>query len=659
MTMRFRSILAIALSCVSTLPPCAAAETTSINGFRPRRLAPRPSARILTNSSVRVVHEQPAPPADPALPADPNSPGEVAVIGDAVHAAFNVASLAAETPNAECPLPPGEGLAPVADAATDTLAQEPAPLDASPQANEPAMLCPETGETTVQVLEPTALPEQAPGEPTLADEHRPLPARQPLAPAAAAIDSRPQIEFNRQAGVPAGSIERAAGDVQLEWITPQEISVGQQAHLELKVTNAGASAVKNVVVDAMLSEHAQLDDVRPQPAGRDRQLAWQLGDFAAGQCRTIEFELTPHSEGEITPSATVTFTRASSARIAVLKPQVVIEVAGPPQLISGQPAMYQFTVSNPGNGRAQHVLIEVELDAQLKHAEGQRLSYALGTLGPGETRTVQVPIAGGDNGAWPLLARCLAAGNLRDEKQFEIDVVRPRLELAVDGPRLRYVDRQALYTIRVHNPGPAPANNVQLFDSVPEGFRFVEATGGGAFDSANRQVAWFVGRLEPNSTAEVGVQLIATEPGDRQIAVAAKADSGVSEQAQTTTRVEGISAVVLDVSETDDPVEVGGETVFNLQVTNRGSQPAVHVQVAAKLPAQMEALDASGPTSGQIEGQQIVFDPIESLAPGQSETYQVRVRCQAEGQVGFRAYFRTDDHPKAVVEEELTRIYQD
>jgi uncharacterized repeat protein (TIGR01451 family) len=233
------------------------------------------------------------------------------------------------------------------------------------------------------------------------------------------------------------------------------------------------------------------------------------------------------------------------------------------------------------------------------------------------------------------------------------------LEVAIEGPRLRYVERQATYTIRVHNPGPAPANNVQVFDAIPASFRFLDASGGGAFDHTNRQVAWFVGRLEPGATAELGVQLIPTEIGDAQLAAEVKADCGVVEKAEAQTRVEGIAAVVIDVADTDDPVEVGGQTAYEIRVTNRGSQPARMVQVAAKLSGSMEAIDASGPTQGTIDGGQVVFEPIATLEPGQSQLYRVVVHCPQAGQMTFRAYFRSAEQPKPVVEEEVTRVYQD
>ncbi len=238
-------------------------------------------------------------------------------------------------------------------------------------------------------------------------------------------------------------------------------------------------------------------------------------------------------------------------------------------------------------------------------------------------------------------------------------MVRPTLDIAFEGPKLRYVDRKATYVVKVQNPGPAPIENVQLLEHVPEGFRFVEASSGGSFDRSARQVAWFVGRLEPNESASVGIELIACQSGEHRISAAAKADEGVVGKAEVVTRVESVPSVTLDVSEDDDPVEVDTETVYRIRVTNHGTRPATHVQVAAEVPQEMQVLKLSGPAVGAVKGQEIVFPPLATLEPGKSEEYQVRVQCRQSGQVRFRAFFRSDDTPNAVIEEEHTRVYGD
>ena len=242
-------------------------------------------------------------------------------------------------------------------------------------------------------------------------------------------------------------------------------------------------------------------------------------------------------------AAAVTSSHELAASIRIVEPKLAITVEGPPETVVGQPSTYNFRVTNDGTGAAMDVGIDVHLADGLEAASGSKTHYNIGTLGPGQSRHVQMTISGTAPGEFALHGRALAGDAAQAKVAHAIRVVQPVLAVEMEGPKLRFVDRRAAYTIKVQNPGPAPIDNVQLLESIPEGFRFVEASSGGSFDRNAHQVAWFVGRLEANETATVGVQLIATEEGDHRLNAAAKADFGVIGEADTTTRVKGARAL--------------------------------------------------------------------------------------------------------------------
>ena len=71
----------------------------------------------------------------------------------------------------------------------------------------------------------------------------------------------------------------------------------------------------------------------------------------------------------------------------------------------------------------------------------------------------------------------------------------PRLDLQMSGPGLRYLGRKAVYSLKVTNPGDAPASNVTIGDLVPEGFKVLAASEGGRHDFTTRTVSWFLGEI--------------------------------------------------------------------------------------------------------------------------------------------------------------------
>ncbi len=227
----------------------------------------------------------------------------------------------------------------------------------------------------------------------------------------------------------------------------------------------------------------------------------------------MQVAFIPREQGELTPRAAVTFTRHATTTIKIVQPLLTMSIEGPNEAVVGQSTPYQFRVTNEGTGSAMGVAVDVQLNEGLEAAAGARSRYNIGTLGPGESRHVQVMISGKQQGEFSFCGQTIVGDIAMEKVAQAVRIVRPAVALELEGPKLRFVDRRAAYQIKVQNPGPAAIDNLQVLESIPEGFRFVEASSGGTFDRNTRQVCWFVGRLEANEAASVGVQLLAVEAG--------------------------------------------------------------------------------------------------------------------------------------------------
>lgn len=476
-----------------------------------------------------------------------------------------------------------------------------------------------------------------------------------------ATTSAPQAVFaaTPMANKPFNNDKSGASAVSVHWLTPGEVNRGDEIPCRLQVTNEGDSPAVSVAVHVQLPEHAELASATAAASADGRVLSWKLDRLEPQESKTFEMCLLPKGDGDFAPTASVTYTRAATASIHVLDPQLAVSIVGPEQALVSQPAMYQLRVSNPGTGKARNVVVQARLDANLSHPAGGELEYAIGTLGPGETRLLEVPVTGNTPGEGNILAEATSANRLSAQGGCVVEIVRPALELSLEGPKLRFVDRKAVFTLTAHNPSAVAATNVQIFGSVPAGYKYEGATAGGGFDEATGAVAWFVGRLEPQRTAKVEYELVAHDLGAHKLLAMVRADLGVEERAELDTTIEGVPSVALELSGPDAPIEVGGRATYRLEVTNRGTKIATNVQVACRIPGEMESAEMQGATSGTVSGDRIVFEPLASLAPGEIKIYEVHTQCSRPGDVRFRAFFRSDECREVVQQEALTRIYQD
>ncbi len=149
------------------------------------------------------------------------------------------------------------------------------------------------------------------------------------------------------------------------------------------------------------------------------------------------------------------------------------------------------------------------------------------------------------------------------------------------------------------NPGDAAASNVTVSDVVPAGFKVMAASDGGRHDFSTRTVSWFLGEIPPGQTREVKLEVQAVNPGEHKHHAAAVGARGLRAEADKTTKVEGVSAVMVELVDTEDPVEVNGDTAYEVRITNTGSKAETDIKLVAVVPDKEEKTEGRG-RPGQV-----------------------------------------------------------
>ncbi|RMG32286.1 MAG: DUF11 domain-containing protein [Planctomycetota bacterium] len=458
--------------------------------------------------------------------------------------------------------------------------------------------------------------------------------------------------------LPAGTSGRQP-HITLNWQAGSNINVGQQAILNLRVRNSGQGDAHDVEIQAFFPISVRLTDATPKPDAATDRLLWKLETLAAGEEKSFQITLIPSERGHLKPTATVRYSAAAASEFTVREPMLKLAVRGPQNVMMGDPASQVAIIGNPGTGAAENVTLEVRIPDGLEHPRGKRLALELGTLNPGETRTVRLSLVAVSGGTQTLDLIATADGGLKQAERVTVTVIAPQLQLAVKGPGIRYLGRTADYTVTIHNHGEAPSNNVQAVYQIPKGFRFISADRGAHFDASEHTVHWFLGRLEPNQTATVHLKLAAAQLGEFVHRVRAASEHGISAQAETVTRIDGTASLIMEVVDLDDPVEVGAETAYQVRVRNEGSKAATNVGLACELPAGVQLIDAEGPSGHVAENGIIVFKPLAKLAPKQTATFRVRIRPTDAGDQRFRVRLTSDSIQEPLLVEELTKTYRD
>ena len=321
------------------------------------------------------------------------------------------------------------------------------------------------------------------------------------------------------------------------------------------------------------------------------------------------------AKGDVAPQAWVTFTGSSVTSFKVREPKLTVKTSAPEKVMIGDVAAFTITVSNPGDGSAEKVKIHANLSEGLEHARAPKVDFDIGDLAAGDTRSVTLICGTKTGGMQHCEATAEADGGLKSQDTANVDVIMPRLDLALEGPGLRYLERKAIYTLKVTNPGDAAASNVTVSDVVPAGFKVLAASDGGRHDFSTRTVSWFLGEIGPGQTREVKLEVQAVNAGEHKHHATAVGARGLRAEADKVTKVEGVSAIMVEMVDTEDPVEVNGDTAYEVRITNTGSKAETDIKLVAVVPDKEEFKDATGPAKYHTEGKTIVFDPIEQAGP--------------------------------------------
>lgn len=499
-------------------------------------------------------------------------------------------------------------------------------------------------------------------------------AEQPVEEAATSTADEPATEPADVAtsDPPAASAEGTGrpGDPQLsgaqaptlaiEKTAPPEIQIGKPAKFTIKVRNTGTVTAHGVEVHDSVPQGTQLIDTAPAAKrGEQGELVWDLGTLKPGDEHSAEVQLMPMSEGEIGSVATVHFRAEASVRTMATKPLLNMEVFAPSKAMKGEEVVFKIKLSNPGSGAATGVVLSELVPEGLKHTAGNELEFEVGTLKPGESRELELGLVADAAGLVTNVITAHAEANLETEVRTDLEVVAPQLQVSLSGPKRRYLERNATHNISVSNPGTAVAKDIELAAALPRELKFVEANNGGQYDAATHSVYWSLEELPPQETGTVVLTTLPQQPGEARLTIKSTAQDGLKDERQEVLSIEGLAAINFQLSDINDPIESGGDTAYEVRVTNQGSKAATGVRVVAIVPAEMKALSAEGPVRYKIDGQRVVFEPLKQLAPKADTSFTIKVKALSPGDLRLQVQISTDDIREPITKEEGTRVYGD
>jgi uncharacterized repeat protein (TIGR01451 family) len=452
--------------------------------------------------------------------------------------------------------------------------------------------------------------------------------------------------------------QRQGSVILVEKFAPSEVMLGQPYDYLIKVTNLTDSQLVDVVLTDKLPGGFKVNSSTPAaknvPVGK---VAWALGELGPKASKTIKVKGTATGRGTNVHCGTVTYKRPYCVAVNVVDPKLELAKTAPAVVMLCDPIPLKMVVKNSGTGTARNVKVVDNLPAGLTTLDGKTsVTLNAGDLKAGESKEFTTTVKAAKTGTYNNTATATADGGRKATAKTTTVVRQPVLTLTKTGTARQFLGRTAVYKLTVRNTGDAVAANTMITDVLPAGATFVSASDNGL--KSGDKVTWSLGDLAPKAAKTVTLTVKSDVAAVLVNSAEASAKCAKAVAATAKTVYVGIPAVLLEVIDVEDPVEVGGTETYVITVTNQGTAADTNVKIVCTLEANEEYVSSSGTTVAAVRGRTITFAPVASLAPKAKASWRVVVKAVKEGDVRFKVKMDTDQLTRPVDETEATNIYK-
>lgn len=232
---------------------------------------------------------------------------------------------------------------------------------------------------------------------------------------------------------------------------------------------------------------------------------------------------------------------------------------------------------------------------------------------------------------------------------------RPGLAVECSAPAQALSGRPVKVCLTIRNTGNVPESKTIVTLPIPEGARLDGVTDDGV--AADGSVAWEISNLAPNGNKQICAVVSARELGSLSWNATASSVNVGPIQTACETKIVGVPAILLEVADIEDPVDVGKQVTYEIKVTNQGSADGTHIRLVCKLPASQEFITGSGVTLVQAEAGTVTMETLSSLVPKAVASWRVVVKALKIDDARFRVELSSDQFERPITQVESTHLY--
>jgi len=454
---------------------------------------------------------------------------------------------------------------------------------------------------------------------------------------------------------PTGKVSTSS--LYLEKKTPKVVRLGQAYSYCITVKNLTNLDLQGVKVFEVIPAGFKLMSAEPNFTSQNGQnVTWDIGTMAPGEQRNICLKGEANRKEDLPCCTSAEFANpALCQETMVIQPALALSLTAPAQKLVCDKIPLQFTVTNTGDSAVQDVTITSDFPAGVTLDGKTQLVAKVSGLAVGQSKTVTTEVKADNVGTYTFNGAASSPDASATAANQSTTVVQPKLAIKASVDRdQQYVGRDITYNVVVSNVSDIPAESAIVQAALSDAVKVQSASDSG--DASGRAVRWNLGTLQPNQAKQLTVNAVGVNAGTATLEAVAMADCCSKADAAVSNNLNGIPALLLEVVDILDPIEVGGKETYVISVTNQGSAVGTNIKIVATV-EDMDFVSSSGATDGSASGSTYTFTPLPRLDAKDTAVWKLNVTGQKAGDTRFKVQMTADQLTRPVEETESTFVY--
>ena len=165
--------------------------------------------------------------------------------------------------------------------------------------------------------------------------------------------------------VSGATMKLATPGIQVLAFGPASIGINKVAIYKVTVTNDSDLSAEKIRIGIDIPESVELQNINVTTGHHENtngvdqdRLIWTVDQIAAKSTQTISINAIPRTAEPFEMGVEWSFApQVGTTQVQVTQPRLEMKISGPTELLFGEKAIYDVTISNPGTGQAEQVSV--------------------------------------------------------------------------------------------------------------------------------------------------------------------------------------------------------------------------------------------------------------------------------------------------------------